>query len=373
MSSDFRVPVTQIKAINKHPNPKVERLEVATVFDFNVIVRKGQYKVGDTVIYVPIDSLLPGLLEATIFGPDSKIKLNNSRVRQIRIQGFPSQGMLIPPKSLGLGELEEGQDLSEKLGITKYEPHVPDFQANGPKTKKERNKVWENPYFHQYNGLANFKYYSDTFVEGQEVVYEAKIHGTNARAAKLPYTPKTLWQRFIKWIGRAPEYQFCYGSNSVQLQAKSYTGFYTDNVYAEACKQYDIQNKIKPNETVYFEIYGQSIQKGYMYDCQEGERKIVVFDVKILADDKQSTRWLSVDERHAWCKERGLPEVPELFRGPHYKDLAKSHTLGNCMGGQKIREGIVIRDPNETVCYYGKKFLKLLSEKYLDQNNSDFH
>ena len=63
-TSNFRVPISIIKEINNHPN--ADRLEVAKVYDFNVIVKKGQYKIGDTVIYVPIDSILPKNLEEKI-------------------------------------------------------------------------------------------------------------------------------------------------------------------------------------------------------------------------------------------------------------------------------------------------------------------
>lgn len=378
MSIEFRTPVTIVKAIQPHPN--ADRLDIATVFDFNVVVRRSQYQVGDTVLYIPIDSILPPELEAKIFGQESKIKLTNGRVKQIRIRQLASQGMLVDLKDIKelhpkLGQLEEGQNLADKLNIVKYEPPAPDFQSNGPKTKKERNKFWENPYLHEYGGLVNAKWYPDAFLEGQEVVYQEKIHGTNARAAQLPFVPKTLFQKLKKFLGLTPKYQFCYGSNCVQLQSKSYTGFYDDNVYSEACKHYDIENKLERNETVYFEIYGSKIQKDYMYDCKSGERKIVVFDVKILAADKQSTRWLNTDELRDWCIDRNLPMVPELYRGPHSKDLAKEYTKGNSAlsNTQKIREGIVIRDPKETVSLFGKKCLKLLSEEYLDKNNSDFH
>lgn len=374
MEENFRVPVTKIKALHPHPNPKVERLEIATVFDFNVVVRKNQYKLNDTVIYVPIDSVLTTELEAKIFGPNSKIKLNKSRVRQIRIQQFPSQGMLIDPTDTGLTDLEEGQNLAEVLKITKYEPELPDYQENTTKVKKERNKSYENPYFHQYGGLLNVKWYPEIFVEGQEVVYQEKIHGSNGRASLSPNVPKTLLQKIIHFLGLTPKHTFCYGSNTVQLQAKSYTGYYDNNIYGEMCKKYDIANKLKPNETVYFEIYGDGIQKGYTYGCAQGERKIVVFDVKVLSQDQKSTQWLNANEVEAWCKERDLPMVPIIYKGPHSKEKAKECTLGNSLiGEQLIREGIVIKDPNETVNFIGKKFLKQLSEDYLDLDTSDFH
>src|ERR1019366_276226 len=50
--STYKVPLTTILELNPHNN--AERLELATVYGFQVIVRKGQYKVGDKVIYIPI-------------------------------------------------------------------------------------------------------------------------------------------------------------------------------------------------------------------------------------------------------------------------------------------------------------------------------
>ena len=376
-TTNFIVPVTNILEIIPHPN--AHSLEIAKCFDYCVVVQKNKYKKNDSVIYIPIDSILPMDLEQKLFPEGSKVVLHKSRVKQIRLRGFASQGMII-----SIDDVKEkfkqlptiGDNVATILGITKFEPEEQFFGANQPKVKKERNKPWENVYFHQYGGLNNFKFYAQTdlFTKGQEVVYTAKIHGTNGRAAMLPFKPKTLWQKILKLFGKLADYQFCYGSNTVQLQDKPFSGFYDTNVYAEACRKYDLAKKLEPNESVYFEIYGSGIQKGYTYGHKDGERSIAVFDVKVLSDDKQSTRWLTIDELIWWCKKNNLPIVPILFRGPHSAETAEQYTKGFCIGGQKIREGIVILDPNETVCYYGKKKFKLLSEEYLDiKDGTDFH
>ena len=376
-TTKFIVPVTNILDVQRHPN--AHSLDIVKCFDYNIVTRRDQYKKNDSVIYIPIDSILPRELEEQIFPIGSKITLHKSRVKQIRIRNFASQGMVISLDDVKkyFNEMPTiGDNVAEILGITKFEPEEKFFGANQPKSKKERNKSWENAYVHQYGGLTNFKFYAQTdlFTKGQEVVYQEKIHGTNGRAAMMPYIPKNLWQRFLKLIGKVKDYQFCYGSNTVQLQTKPFSGFYDTNVYAEACAKYDLATKLEPNETVYFEIYGSGIQKGYTYGHAEGERSIVVFDVKVLSDDRKSTRWLSVDELTEWCKKNTLPMVPILYRGPHSNEAAQLYTKGDSIiGGQKVREGIVIRDPNETVCYYGKKFFKLLSEEYLDGDQSDFH
>lgn len=376
-STKFVVPVTKILDVTKHPN--AHSLDIVKCFDYNVVTRRDQYKKNDSVIYIPIDSILPMPLEEQIFPIGSKIKLNKSRVKQIRIRNFASQGMILnidDVKSYFKELPTIGDNVAGILGITKFEPEEQFFGANQPKTKKERNKPWENAYFHQYGGLNNFKFYAQTdlFTKGQEVIYQEKIHGTNGRAAMLPFKPKNLWQRILRMFGKLADYQFCYGSNSVQLQDKAFTGYYPQNVYAEACQKYELAQKLEPNESVYFEIYGSGIQKGYTYGHKDGERSIVVFDVKVLSNDKKSTRWLSVDELTDWCRKNKLPMVPILYRGPHSNEIAQDCTKGDSViAGQKIREGIVVRDPNETVCYYGKKSFKLLSEEYLDGDNSDHH
>ena len=55
--SVYKVPLTTIVKVEPHTN--AERLELAFVYGFQVIVQKGKYQVGDKVVYVPIDSLLP--------------------------------------------------------------------------------------------------------------------------------------------------------------------------------------------------------------------------------------------------------------------------------------------------------------------------
>jgi RNA ligase (TIGR02306 family) len=94
--SEFKVCFTKIKELLPHPNPVVERLEIAIVYGFQVIVQKGKYNVGDFALFIPIDSILNQDLESLILGPNPKIKFDKHRVKQIRIQKFPSQGMLVP-------------------------------------------------------------------------------------------------------------------------------------------------------------------------------------------------------------------------------------------------------------------------------------
>jgi RNA ligase (TIGR02306 family) len=372
MSSDFKVPYTKIIAINTHPN--ADKLELATVYGFQVVVKKGQYQVGDAVVYIPVDSILPVELESRLFPAESKIKLSGSRVRQIRIRGFPSQGMLVDIKDLSLkANVKCEQDLAEYIGVTKYEP-----PETGPAQTvgkaKNRNKKSEHPLFHKYNGLGNIKWFPDLFQAGEEVVVQEKLHGTNARASLLPYNANTLWKKVKSFLKLSPAYEQCYGSNNVDISARSsYKGYYGEDLYGAAFAKASVFTKLLPNETVFGEIVGPGIQKNYAYG--ETEHKFVLFDVKKLMPDGTQI-WLSPSEVEQYAKERGFEHVPVLYRGEFNKDMITALASGPSVycPKQKVIEGVVIKAKNNYCIAGNKKALKLINPEYLDdKSNTDNH
>lgn len=376
--SNFKVPLTQIKEIRPHGN--AEKLEIAVVYGFQVVVKKDAYMVGDPVFYVPIDSIIPEKLEAHLFPPDAKIKLTKRRIRQIRIRGLASQGMLIDAEDLeavygdiDMSEMEK--DYAQELNITKYEPQVTVDNPGAPGSRKARRPL-ENPNFHQYNGLDNIKWYPEKFAPDERVVLQEKIHGTNARAALMPFVANTLWKRIQKFFGFAPQNEFCYGSNQVQLQNKpGHKGYYGEDVYGSTFAALKVEEKLKPGEAIYGEIYGKNIQKGYAYGSPN-EYKFVLFDVKVLQEDG-TFRWLNPDEVAMFADQRGFQMVPEVYRGPFNSlEFIKQFTVGASVlcPDQKVREGVVVKAWNNYDEYGNKRALKVISEAYLDDHtNTENH
>lgn len=370
--SMFKVPVTKILNITDHPN--ADRLSVITVFGFQVIAPKGRYQVGEKVIYVPVDSVLSEELEAKIFPPDSKVKLTKRRIRQIRLRGLASQGMLIAPGEFTQGNEPVDTDMAPVLGITKYEP--PQRQLSTTPGKPGQPRPKENIYFGKYGGLDNIKWYPAKFKPDEQIVLQEKIHGTNARAAILPYTANTLWKKLKLFLGLAPATEFCYGSNNVQLQNKVLKngGYYGQDVYGSVFSKLDVKNKLKSGETIYGEIYGEGIQKNYSYGTKE--HKFILFDVKVMQADG-THKWLSPDEVKQFGQERGFEVVPELYRGPFQSlEFVKTHTLGNSVlaPSQKVREGVVVKSLENYDESGNNRALKVISEDYLDdKSNTDFH
>lgn len=378
MADDYKVPVTKILEIKPHSN--ADSLEFAVVYGFNVIVRKGEYKVGDIILYIPIDSVLPQWLSDKLFPPDSKIKLNKNRVRQIKIRGQYSQGMIIDledieekynPKLKDFFVPELETNLAEILEITKYEPSAPTFQTLGQKRDKPR----ENPLFHKYNGVENIKWYPELFTPDEDVVVQEKLHGSNCRAAILPYQANTLWKKIVKFLGLAPKFEYCYGSNNVQLQERrGYKGFYGSDVYGAVLNKVGAFKKMKPNEIIYGELIGEGIQKNYHYGHKD--HHFVLFNVKI--QEPEGSRWLNPWEAQMYAIDRGFDFVPVLYQGKFNKDFIYNLVKqpSQYYPAHKVMEGIVIKslnDYNNPILSSAKKELKLINEAYLDKDQSDFH
>ncbi len=104
------------KIINISPIEGADNIEVVTVLGWKCVVKKGEFKLDDWVIYVEIDSIMPEKPEYE-FLRDRKF-----RVKTIKLRGQVSQGLVLPLSLLGDGIkwFNLGDDVTDKLGIVKY-------------------------------------------------------------------------------------------------------------------------------------------------------------------------------------------------------------------------------------------------------------
>ena len=110
------------------PIPKADRIECAHMGGWPVVVRKDEFRPGDLCVYFEPDSMLPlSNPEFSKLGKSSKHEDNSAGepcvvLRTNRIRGQISQGLAVRPEALGLGSIIEGEDLSDRLHIEKYDP-----------------------------------------------------------------------------------------------------------------------------------------------------------------------------------------------------------------------------------------------------------
>lgn len=382
-----RVNVTRVREVLPHDN--ADRLEIAKVYDWDVVVRKGEYKPGDQVFYVPVDSILPQPLEDFLFTPDAKIKLNKHRVRSIKIRGQVSQGMLIRPTELpkelqtfpSIVEVEA--DMAEYLGITKYEPPA----ESAPRHMQAKKVTRNNPNFTQYTDIENFKYYDRSIVDREEVYVSEKLHGTSFRAGWFKNEPTTWWKKLLKFFGFLPEWEFCWGSRRVQIQSKYFhKGYYDEDVYTKLARQHNLKEILPKGYAVYGEIVGDGIQKNYTYGCRPGEHKLFIYDVKYNGEYldydinlEMAPEKLNGGEYATFLeavKAFRLEPVPCLYVGPYDREIVDKLRDGDShIGNQPVREGVVIRTIRERkTSSLGRVILKYISDAYyLRNDNTDFH
>lgn len=372
--STFKVPLTKILEINPHPN--ADSLEIAKVYNYNVIIPKFIYKPGDIVIYVPVGSVLSPKIEELLFPSDAKVKPTKSRIRAIKLRGEFSEGLLVDPciipelNKLPIDSLEVllENDLSETLGISKYQEPVKDL----PNLMKVNPLA--NPYkireFKEYTEVEHGKYYDRmVMTTGETVVITQKLHGTAARYGYFKRPVVSFWDRCLNAVGLLPGWTFCWGSRRVQIQTKpdqAHSGFKSEkqgcdfgDVYTKIAKQENLRNRIPKGYAIYGEIVGWGIQKGYLYNCGLNEHKFYVYDV--MKDGK----WLDWADAKEFCMKHGFEMVPELYIGPYTMDKVKELLPVNVISYEP-NEGVVVTPIKERYSdHCGRVKLKYINEEYL--------
>lgn len=334
--------IRRVKAIKLIPN--ADKIEVAVVDGWNVVVKKGEFKVGDLGVYFEIDSFLPirpefEFLRASSFKVDALGK-EGFRLKTIKLRGQLSQGLLLPLSAVNMqitGDTDHmvlGHDVTDILGVTLYEPPIPASlggEVVGPmpsfihKTDQERV---QNIDLDEYAG----------FYEVTE-----KIDGTSA----------TFYFKDGKFgvCGRNWEYKPT-----------------TDNTYWKIARQHDLERKMTEygkNIAIQGEIFGEGIQGNPLKI--KGQR-LLVFDIW----DIDNQRYMLPTARLILTSEFGLTMVP-VVEIMNIKKLVQAdvkvlstveEVLGIADGQSKItpaakREGVVFK------CFGENKSFKAVSNEYL--------
>jgi RNA ligase (TIGR02306 family) len=366
--SQIEVKVVRISEILPHGN--ADRLEIAKVLGWNCIVQKGAFKKGDLCIYIPIDSVLPEKL-AEDLGVAQYLK-SRVRVRTVKLRGVISQGLVIEP-NIGT-YVKEGEDVTEILGITKYEPPVRGASMGGRERKS-------HPLFCKYTEIEHLQKYHDVLEPDEIVVVTEKEHGTNFRLAWLDMLDedlkRTRWQR--KWhkllrffnlrhnVKLANDQELYVGSHNVVLE------YDKNNLYWRAA---ELLGRLIPgglqtlpyNYIFFFEIVGyqgteKMVQKGFPYGCEPGELDahcIDIFDIK-------AGQYLDYDTYYYYHTLYGIPIVP-IFEVMKWDLVDIDDWLSGFAHYDKnhVREGLVIKPVKERWDHRcGRVIFKAINPEYL--------
>lgn len=359
-----------IETITVFPHPGADRLELARVGLYNIVVGKGNWATGDKVLYIPEYSVLP---ENLIIALDLEGKLSGAeknRVKPVKLRGALSQGLVAPLSFLPEGALEEvgeAGDFAEVLGIKKWEPQVPASMSG--QTKGDYNLI-------NWIDIENLKKFPDMFQDGEEVIVDEKIHGT----ASL-FT-------FINSRGEGDE-------GSILVSSKGLAGrklilLESDsNVYWKVLRRYSLESlaevvtqhfqaegKTVRRVGVFGETFGSTVQDLH-YGFKSGELGFSVFDIVVDVESVEAgsvTFWVQPELVEQLAREAGVPLVPRLYTGPFSMEkIAELATGREKVSGKElhIREGVVVRPVIRSQDDATHKIGKYVSEAYLTRKGVD--
>jgi RNA ligase (TIGR02306 family) len=331
------------KIVDIQPIEGADMIEVATVLGWHCVVKKGEFQPDDLCVYFEVDSLLPvkeqyEFLRKSCFNS----RLNGFRIKTIKLRGQVSQGLAIPVEDvfgkIDMLDLKEGLDVTEILGVRKYEVEIPvslsgaakgNFPSFVPKTDEIR--IQSVPaVLTRYNGVP--------------FVVTEKLDGTSST-----------------YYVKDGEFGFC--SRNWDFKED------TENTYAKIAKKYDIKEKLSKfgkNIAIQGEIVGPAIQKNRYKLADHMLFVYHVFDI-------DNYRYFSHNDLEDFSTEFGFNIVPTVARGIFLEECMRSvdeaveFSVGQSLIYKDMqREGIVVksalekRDPD-----IGRLSFKVINPKYL--------
>lgn len=126
------------KIVDIQPIEGKDKIELTKVLGWNVVVQKGEFKLGDLCVYIEPDTLLPEKEEFEFLRKRcySK-KYGGFRIRVMKLGSIYSQGIVFPLSILDSTKVKEGQDVSSILNVKAYDP-----EELNPQQKKTIKYYW---------------------------------------------------------------------------------------------------------------------------------------------------------------------------------------------------------------------------------------
>lgn len=316
------------------PIEGADAIVLAHVNGWSAVVKKDEFEIGQKIIFCEIDSWVPHSLAPFLSKekePREYLGIKGERLRSVKLRGQLSQGLILPFDVLPAGDYKDGEDVSEKLGIIKYEPPIPvqlsgQVKGNFPSlvTKTDEERV------QNIQGLDN--HLDEVFVETE------KLHGTSVS--------------FV--LNEKGELEVC--SRNLSLKEDE------NNLYWKLAKKnnalamlnnvknyYEAEGVVVVTVAIQGEGVGQGVQKGWEYGIQVPEFfmfTIQVNGVKIKEDDYQIFKQMFKDSFQ-------VKSVPEICKSTLRKIVGESKDVRKALlkyvegksaiDGKTIREGSVFR------------------------------
>jgi RNA ligase (TIGR02306 family) len=327
----FGAVVVPVK-LEKHENAdSLSLVRLKEPMDVTVVVNTNDWVDKQKAVFCMVDSILPAKPEYDFVG-------KGYRVRAKRLRGIFSCGILLPAQA----DWEIGQDVTEILGIKKYEEPF-QFPQSGNTGKVQFRHGPSNGV--RYTDIESLRKYPNIIEVGEEVLVSEKIHGANGRF---------VWQ----------DGELHAGTHNNWLKHPDDCPYVPlVNCWWNVAKKYNLKDKLQqyPNIEFFGEVYGYV--QFLRYDHKPGEYSLRIFD----AFDISAGKYIDKATLVPMLKNIDMLGPPIMYLGPWPGyEAAKPWANGKSLIAENIREGFVVRPLKER--YHdkvGRVILKLVGEDFL--------
>ena len=349
--------VQKILAID--PIPNADKIEKATVLGWEVVVAKqDNFQVGDLVVYIEIDSIVPNRIEFD-FLRDRKF-----RVRTIRLRKQVSQGLVMPLSILKKKKYREGQDVTKEMGVIKYDPQGDKEQKRAELlARQQRSRIkrfmsrypWYRRWFTPYRAKRNwpkfikktdedriqlFPYICEQHADTNFIVTE-KLDGQSGTYFLLRNPKrKFLWWEF------GTEFVFGVCSRNLLRTKEDNSSYWT------IARQYNIKLVLESmiGECKFVAIQGEIIGAG----IQKNKYKLQGYDFYVFNIITENRKTIEDDIMRINALRFGLKPVPLLEKSfkllPTIPEMVE-YSKGKSTLLPVLREGVVLRNYEKNVSF----------------------
>ena len=334
--ADFEVKVYEVTNLQHHEN--ADTLDIVNVGDYKIIIKKDSLKLGDHFAYIPEYAIVPDLLLDEMGLRGKLAGSQKNRVKAVKLRNVLSQGLAYKVND------DVGTDVAEKLGITKYEPIIPESQNGEVDNNLGKTLKYD---------IENIKKYPNLITSEDNVIITEKLHGTWTCLGMYENEPIVT----SKGIS----------ANGLSLKLTN-TGNRYVNLWNEIYES-KIQPVMKRHTTWYIlgEIFGRGVQDLH-YNLPKTDFR--VFDIFI--GEPTTGQYLPWGALKVYCNQMKIKHVPELYNGKYSRQIVdlltnenESSIATNCQ-----REGVVVTvNPNVYREPIGRVKLKSINDNYLLRKN----
>jgi RNA ligase (TIGR02306 family) len=324
------------------PIEGADAIEVAVVDGWKVVVKKGEFAVNQLAVYFELDAWIPTELAPFLSKgkePRAFEGIRGERLRTVKLRGQISQGLLLPyietltvehEGNTGIGDWKEGDDVTEALGI----------------------KKWERPMNAQLAGMAR-----GNFPALVPKTDQARIQNLTRDFEKLQEDTWSITEKLdgsscTFYLDSEGEFHVC--SRNLDLKPDEV------NTFWKLALQLDIEAVMRRHSLLGMAIQGEMIGEGIQGNQYKTRLDFYVYDMY----NTSTGEYILPIQLEAACKRLGLKHVPIIASNTDIKEQTIESILQFAEGKSQLngseREGLVFK--SSTVHYLS---FKAVSNRWL--------